>query len=93
MLIFLALEMVGVALAENAVYDDMVNNSTMDLVTKVQGYIYTADQSVSVTGFANINSNLASVNPNDGSEVLNPRPLFKSYQLLFLCLLCYQACS
>lgn len=64
----------GVALAENASDEEMVDNGTMDLVTIVQGYAYTQDQSVSGVGFASIYGDLSSVDP-DGSRPLNLKVL------------------
>jgi hypothetical protein len=74
-LILLAIGLIGFVLAEDAADEEMVDNGTMDLVTTVHGYVYTADQSVAGTGFANIHSNLGSVNPDDGSQVLNLKVL------------------
>jgi len=70
-LILLALDMTGLALAENVADEERVDNGTMDLVTIVHGYLFKADQSVDGTGFANVNNNLASVSSDDGSPVLN----------------------
>jgi hypothetical protein len=62
----------GLALAEDVADEERVDNGTMDPVTTVQGYVYTADQSVSGVGFASIYGNLSSVDP-DGSRPLNLR--------------------
>lgn len=70
----LALEMVGFALAENVADEERVDNGTMDLVTTLQGSLFTEDQSVAGNGFANVNNNYAVVNP-DGSQVLNLKDL------------------
>ncbi len=61
----------GLALAENAADEEAVDKGTMDLETIIQGSLYTADQFVTGTGFANIYNNLAILNPDDNSQVLN----------------------
>ena len=69
--LILALEIVGVALADNAADEEqMVDNGTMALVTIVQGSLFTADQSVEGTGFANVYKRLEVVDPSDKSQVL-----------------------
>lgn len=58
-ILFLAFEIIGSALAESAADDEAnVDNGTMDLITTISGYTFTADQSVQGTGFANVNNNL-----------------------------------
>ncbi|VVB63599.1 Uncharacterised protein [uncultured archaeon] len=74
-LLILASEMIGLALAEDATDEEMVNNGTMDLVTVVGGFSFTSDQSVAGTGFANINSNVATASSADGSQILSVRDL------------------
>lgn len=64
----------GVALAENASDEEMVDNGTTELGTIVQEYVYTQDQSVSGVGFASIYGDLSSVDP-DGSRSLNLKVL------------------
>jgi hypothetical protein len=62
----------GVALAEDAADEEMVDSGTMDpIYTITEGSLYTADQSVTGSGFANIYNNLVVVDPDDKSQVLN----------------------
>ena len=62
----------GVALAEDAADEEMVDSGTMDpIYTITEGTLYTADQSVTGSGFANIYNNLVVVDPDDKSQVLN----------------------
>jgi hypothetical protein len=62
--------MTGLALADEAADEAAVNNGTLGLVTEISGTLFTADQSVSGTGFANTNNNLAVLDPDDNSRVL-----------------------
>ena len=73
--LILALEIVGVAIAENAADEARVNNGTMGLITIVQGSIFTSDQSVTGTGFASVYKDLAIMSPDDGSQVFNLKNL------------------
>ena len=68
-----AFEMIGFTQAENAADEDRVNNETMDIETIIQNYIYTDDQAVAGTGFANVNNNFAAIDPADRSENLDLR--------------------
>ena len=62
----------GVALAEDAADEEKVDSGTMDpIYTITEGTLYTADQSVTGSGFANIYNNLVVVDPDDKSQVLN----------------------
>ena len=70
-----AFEMIGFTLAEDVADEERVNNETMDTETIIQNYIYTDDQSVSGTGFANINNNFATIDPADMSQNLDLRVL------------------
>ena len=70
-----AFEMIGFTQAENAADEDRVNNETMDIETIIQNYIYTDDQAVAGTGFANVNNNFAAIDPADRSENLDLRVL------------------
>jgi hypothetical protein len=69
-----ALELGGFVLAENAADEESVDNGTMAITTIVTGIIYTSDQSIVGTGFANTDSNLGVVS-SDGSQILNLRNL------------------
>ena len=79
MLVFIllipAFEMIGFTLAEDVADEERVNNETMDTETIIENYIYADDQSVSGTGFANINNNFATINPADMSQNLDLRVL------------------
>lgn len=74
-MIILAFEMIGFAQAESAADEDMVNNETMDIETIIQNFIYTDEQAVAGTGFANINDNFATQDPDDRSQNLDLRVL------------------
>ena len=75
MLLVILVGTVGVALAKNAVDEARVDNGTMDLLTTVEGTLFAADQSVSGTGFTNINNNFGVVDPDDQEQVLNLKTL------------------
>jgi hypothetical protein len=75
MLLIILVGTVGVALAENAVDEARVDNGTMDLLTTIEGTLFVADQSVSGTGFTNINNNFGVVDPDDKDQVLNLKTL------------------
>ena len=64
--LILALEIVGVAIAEDAADEARVNNGTMGLITIVQGSLFTSDQSIAGTGFASVYKDLTIMDPSDG---------------------------
>ena len=67
--------MIGLILAEDVADEERVNNETMDIETIIQNYIYTDDQAVAGTGFANINNNFATIDPAGMSQNLDLRVL------------------
>jgi hypothetical protein len=70
-LFILAGEIIGFALAQDDADQEMVDNETLDIMTITQNYMYSDDQAVFGTGFANINSNFATPDPDDPTPILD----------------------